>query len=180
MADISMGEHLPPLNIESQGELVLEGSTIGYQPWHSSVFSTSKSPRVHIVQYLAARMAASKINEPFTDKLDEIQLPKDKHLVTTIINTNDAMWGTVGFVLGELESNKSKHPHASMVADQHGLGAKAWSLSPKNSAIIILSPCGKVLFFHEGALSAQQLTDVIALIEQQIQQLDNMVANSDS
>ena len=179
MAEISIGEHLPPVNIESQGELVLNGSTIDYQPWHSSVFSTAQPPRVHVVQYLAARMAASKINEPFTDRLGEIKFPIDKHLVTTIINTSDAMWGTSGFVLAELESNKEKHPHASMVADQHGVGAKTWSLSLKNSAIIVLSPCGKVLFFHQGALSAEQLSDVIALIEQQIQQLDSTLASSD-
>ena len=179
-AEISLGKPLPPLTIDSRGELILNNATIRYQHWDSKVFLTADLPRVHIVQYLAARMSASKINEPFTDKIDESQFPKDKHLVTTIINIDDAMWGTGGFVISELESNKKKHPHASMVADQHGLGAKAWSLSGQNSAVVILSPKGDVLFFKEGALSANELTHAIELIEQQIQSLNSNLATHDA
>lgn len=177
-AEISLGKPVPPLSIENKGELVLKDSKIHYQQWDTKVFSTSQSPRVHTVQYLAARMSASKINEPFTDRIDAADFPTDKHLVTTIINVDDAMWGTTGFVTAELEANKKKHPHASMVADQYGLGAKAWSLSQENSAVMILAPSGEVLFFKQGALSAAELDESIQLIEQQIQLLETqLIAN---
>ena len=176
IAEISVGQPLPSVTIPTKGELILKDNQIHYQQWNSENLVQTESPKVHVVQYLAARMSASKINEPFTDKLSEVKFPIEKHLVTTIINVSDAMWGTGGFVAGELASNKKKHPHASMVADQNGIGAKTWELAPQSSAVMILSPQGEVLFFKDGALSATELSEAIKLIEQEIKALDTAIA----
>lgn len=165
-ADIRVGKPLPSLAIPEKGELVLIDNKIQYRPWHSSALANDSHSRVHIVQYLAGRLSASKLNEPFTDQLDAKDYPTDKHLVTTIINTSDALWGTAGFVTSELKSNKIRHPHASLVADSQGIGAKTWQLKPQGSAVAVVAPSGEVLFYKDGVLNRQEIDQVLSLVEQ--------------
>lgn len=160
---------LPPLSIEEKGELVLKGDQVGFRDWHSD--AAQGFP--HVIQYMAARMSSSKINEPFTDALDAADLPSDRYRVTTIINLSDALWGTGGFVIRELEKNKRKHPHAVMVADDEGLGRTNWGLQRESSAIILLDSTGKIRFFKDGALTGDE-------IEQVLQMLRDAVGAADS
>jgi len=123
------------------------------------------------LQYVAGRQNASDLNKPFTDTLAELNFPLDKHLVTTIVNLDDALWGTSGFVRAELENKKRLYKQSSIVADKEGDGQKTWELSKKNSAIAIVSSQGNVLFFKEGALSAKEIDAVLAIITEQIGEL---------
>lgn len=167
-ATITSGAPLPSLSIENKGELVLQGDTVTYQHWSTAALTG----KVQVLQYMAGRMAASKLNEPFTDQLKTRGFPLDKYHVTTIINLSDAFFGTSGFVNSELKSNKKKYPKSSIVADKSGLGATLWGLKRQSSAIFVLSPTGEVLFFKDGALSAEEIDNVLALIQQQIEQLE--------
>lgn len=160
-AAITTGAPLPALSIADKGELVKKGDGFSYQPWSS----TSMAGKVYVVQYLAARLTASKMNEPFTDALREANLPNEKHVSTTLINADDAMWGTSGMVDGELKSSLKKYPHASLVNDAAGAGLKAWGLKKESSAIIVLDKSGKVIFFKEGALTADEIKSTLALIQ---------------
>jgi len=160
-ATITVDAPLPALAIADKGELVAKGDDFAYQPWSSA----SLTGKVHIVQYMAARAAANKMNEPFTDALRIANFPNDKQLSTTVINADDAMWGTAGFIDGELKKNKKKYPYASMVTDAKGDGLKIWGLKKEGSAIAILDKTGKVIFFKEGALTADEIKSTLALIQ---------------
>jgi YtfJ family uncharacterized protein len=162
-ADIPPGERLPNLSIAERGELVLEGDAVGYRAW-----SYPQRPgKVHVLQYMAATRAASNINKPFTDRM-KTELPKGAFLSTTILNLDEAMWGTGGMVVSELKSNKQQFPDAILVADADGLGLKQWQLQKESSALIVTDPEGVVRFFKQGALSATEIDSTLELVRQYI------------
>ena len=165
---IQVGEALPSLEISNKGELVINNDRISYQPWSSSQLGK----KVHVLQYLAGRMSASKINEPFTDRLGEMEFTRDHYHSTTIINLNDTFFGTGGFVNRELKSNKIKHSWPSIIADKKGRGASQWGLKAASSAIIIVSAEGTVLFFKDGGLNTDEIDTVLKLVQYQIQLLN--------
>jgi YtfJ family uncharacterized protein len=160
-ATIAVGTPLPALTVAEKGELVKKGDDFSFQSWSSA----SLPGKVVVVQYLAARMAASKMNEPFTDALRAANFSDEKYLSTTLINSDDAMWGTGGMVDGELKSSLKKYPHASLVNDAKGAGLKAWGLKKEGSAIAVVDKTGKVIFFKEGALTADEIKSTLTLIQ---------------
>ncbi len=168
-AGIKVGEILPSLSIEKYGELMLEGEdTIYYQPWNTAQLEN----KVQIIQYLAGRMGTRDMNKPFTDVLGVQDFSMDYHHTTTIINLDDTLFGTAGIVNSQLKKNKIKYWYSSIVADKKGEGASVWELEPKNSAIIILSSDYRVIFFKEGQLTEEEISFVVAMIEQQIEQVE--------
>lgn len=164
-APITAGQPLPPLLIENQGELLLAEGRSHFQPWHSD----SGLGQPQLIQYMAARMSTSKLNEPLTDAIKDAGFPPGQLRVTTILNLADAAWGTRGFVMGELESNKKKHPEAVLVADESGAGLSHWQLAAKNSAIAVVAPDGAIALFHEGPLDRAGIDQVLSMIQEWIQ-----------
>jgi hypothetical protein len=160
-ATITVGARLTPLTIENRGALILEDGHIRYQAWNSN----SLTGKVHMIQHLAARLSTRKINQPFTDRITAAQFPRDKYLTTTILNVDDALWGSTAFVYGELEDSKKQYSYTSIIADSRGKAQKVWQLQKKNSSIILLDKNGQVLFFKEGALTAQEIESTLELIK---------------
>jgi len=157
------GDRLPDLTITDRGELVLQGDDVGYQPW-----SYPQQPgKVHVVQYMAATKAASDINEPFRERMKTDLVP-GSFLSTTILNLDEAMWGTGGLVLGELKSNKQEFPKAVLVADEDGVGLAQWQLEKKSSALIVTDPQGVVLYFKQGSMSAEEIDSTLQLLREHI------------
>ena len=68
---IGLGRPLPQLSIEDRGELLLEGDEVTFRPW----VLPRGIGKIHVLQYMAATRGASKLNEPFTDRLGEIAVP---------------------------------------------------------------------------------------------------------
>jgi YtfJ family uncharacterized protein len=160
-ADVLVGGRLPDLSIAERGELVLQGDDVGYHAW-----SYPQQPgKVHVLQYLAATRAASKINKPFTDRM-KTDLPQGAFLSTTILNLDEAMWGTGGLVVSELKSNKLEFPNAVLVADEDGTGLKQWQLEKQSSAVIVTDPAGVVRYFKQGSMSAAEIESTLELVKQ--------------
>ena len=158
-ADIAPGNRLPDLVIAEKGELVISDGEVGYKPW-----SYPQQPgKVHVMQYMAATRGASNINMPFTDKM-KTDLPQGEFLSTTILNLDEAMWGTAGLVVSELKSNKLEFPKAVLVADEDGEGLSKWKLESENSAVIVTDPQGVVRYFKQGAMSDAEIESTLALI----------------
>ena len=158
-ADIAPGNRLPDLVIAEKGELVINDGEVGYKPW-----SYPQQPgKVHVMQYMAATRGASNINMPFTDKM-KTDLPQGEFLSTTIINLDEAMWGTAGQVVRELKSNKHELPKAGRDADEDGEGLSKWKLESENSAVIVTDPQGVVRYFKQGAMSDAEIESTLALI----------------
>ena len=165
---IAPGRTLPPLAVNDIGELVLRDDELEYSPWNSSDMAAG---RVHVIQYMAARLSAKSMNESFTDRLKASELSLDHYHVTTIVNVDDAMFGTRGIVMAELESNKRRYFRSTIVADARGEGLRVWSLRPRSSAIIILDPEHRVRFFRQGALSEQEIEAAMELVRKGVAEL---------
>ena len=55
-----------------------------------------------------------------------------------------------------------------MVLDEDGVLAKSWDLVEESSAIIVQDKQGKILFVKEGALTQEEIQQVLTLIEQNL------------
>ena len=162
-AEVIVGEPLPPLVIQERGEILQQGEEFVYTPWQLP----ADVGKPHILQYMAGTMRARNQTRAFTDAL-EAQITYDKIQMTSVINLDQAMWGTTGFVIGKLESNKEKYPRSTIVLDEQGVGQEAWALSPKEAAVIIMDAGGSVLYFKQGAMSDAEIEETLALIRQHI------------
>jgi hypothetical protein len=154
------GDALPALRIEAPGELRLAGEDIEFAPWDS----TRLDGKLHVVQYMAARASSRDINRPFTERLERSGIPLERYHLTTIVNLDDALFGTRGFVMSELEKNKRRYFRSSIVADETGAGRAAWGLQEKSSAILVLDAGGRVLFFRDGAMDAAEVEQVLQMV----------------
>ena len=174
-SEIIPGNRLPDLDIAEKGELVLSGDEVGYRAW-----TYPQQPgKVHVLQYMAATRSASNINMPFTDKL-KTDIPQGAFLSTTILNLDEAMWGTSALVVSELKSNKKEFPNAVLVADEDGVGLSKWQLESENSAVIVTDPQGVVRYFKQGAMSAAEIESTVALVLQYIGKSPGTATGPDS
>ncbi|OAN18978.1 hypothetical protein A3K86_00955 [Photobacterium jeanii] len=158
--NLTVGQPVPMVEVQDKGEIVLNQDKVAYQAWSSDQLPG----KVRVIQAIAGRSAAKEMNAPMIDAIKAANLPNDKYQTTTIINQDDAIWGTGGFVKSSAEDSKREFSWSSMVLDANGSVQQAWDLQTENSMIALLDPQGKVLFVQEGKLSDQQVKQVMSLI----------------
>lgn len=158
-ATVTLGNPLPHLVVADKGEVRITAGTFTWEQWSSS----NLNGRVHVIEHLAARMSARKINQAFMDTLDA-RFPKEKLYTTTLVNMSDALWGTSSLVPGELQKKKKQRANDVWVADAKGDSLIVWGLKRESSAIVVLDKTGKVAFFKEGALTKTEIDSTIKLI----------------
>lgn len=149
----------PVLSIVERGELLLQDNHYSYRPWNSQ----ANQGEVHVLQYFAGTSSASKIFEPFTDKLQE-EFPERGYHVTTVINLDAAMWGTGGFVTSEAKASKKRFPGSTMVLDEEGVGTTVWELGKKGAVLLVMDRAGRVIYLSYVPMSEQAITATIGLI----------------
>ncbi|PFG45368.1 hypothetical protein ATG66_3650 [Vibrio sp. ES.051] len=162
--NLSIGETVPPVKVGAYGEIVLQGEGVAYQPWATQ----HMQGKIHVIQAIAGRSSAKEMNAPLMSAITTAQFPEENYQTTTIINQDDAIWGTGSFVKSSAQDSKKEFPWSSMVLDENGLVAAAWALKEESSAIIVQDKQGKVLFVKEGALEQEDITKVLELIKQNI------------
>lgn len=155
---------LPLLTIDDKGLLEYHDNQFTYHPWSSNQLTG----KVYLIHAIAGRTSAQQMNDPLMEAIKAASFPESAFQVVTIINTNDALIGTSGFVRATIESNKKQHPEAAFVVDRKGKMLSAWPLAKRSSAIILLDAQGHVQFAKEGALSRDEVDSVINLIQHQI------------
>ncbi len=158
------GQPLPTVSVGERGELTLQGDKLGYQAWHSSQLMD----KVRLIQHIAGRSKAKELNAPLIEAIKAAKLPHDRYQTTTIINLDDALFGTGPFVVSKTEDSKREFPWSSFVLDSNGRVRQQWDLASESSAIILLDKAGKVLFVKEGALSQADISQVMGLIRSQL------------
>ncbi|EGR1343107.1 YtfJ family protein [Vibrio parahaemolyticus] len=162
--NLSVGETVPPAQVGAYGEIVLQGEGVAYQPWATQ----HMLGKVRVIQAIAGRSSSKEMNAPLMTAITAAKFPEDSYQTTTIINQDDAIWGTGSFVKSSAQDSKKEFPWSSMVLDENGLVANTWGLKEESSAIIVQDKQGKVLFVKEGALTQDEITQVISLIKQSI------------
>ncbi len=157
---LSLEQTIPSVSVSDQGQLISKNQTIEYKPWDTKALTG----KTHIIQAMAGRTSAKEMNAPLIEAIKAAKFPQDKYQTLTIINQDDALWGTGSFVKSSAEDSKKEFPHSSFVLDAKGEVAKAWQLQEKSSAIIVVDASGNVKFAKEGALKESEIKHVIKLV----------------
>ena len=115
---ILVGEPLPPVTIEKQGQMVFDYDVVdgamvfrkGSKITHKTFNSDDLKGRVNSIYHQAARAGTEDINQAYIDALTAAQLPQyepdSPYKTTTILNTDDALWGTASIAVGMFEGSQ--------------------------------------------------------------------------
>lgn len=158
--NIETGQRVPPVGITDRGELILENKDFSYKQWNSAQLSG----KVRVVQHIAGRTSAKEKNAALVEAIKSANLSHDKYQTTTIVNTDDAIPGSGMFVRSNIESNKKRYPWSQFIVDSDGRARQSWHLEEKGSAVVVLDKAGRVQWVKDGALSPQEVQQVIALL----------------
>ncbi|MDX7999896.1 YtfJ family protein [Xenorhabdus sp. Reich] len=162
--NITLGQPVSVVSVTDKGELLLNDGKFSYQNWSSAELPG----KVRTIQHIAGRSSAKEMNDLLIQALKHADLPKDKYQTTSIVNTDDAIFGTSVFVRNSLEDSKQQFPWSQFIVDSNGVAKKAWGLEPKSSAIIVLDKKGNVKFVKDGKLSSEEIAHVISIIEEEL------------
>ena len=158
--NIEKGQRVPPVGIADRGELILDNDKFSYKAWNSAQLPG----KVRVVQHLAGRSSAKEKNASMIEAIKSANLPHDRYQTTTIVNTDDAIPGSGMFVRSSLESNKKLYPWSQIIVDSNGVTRKAWQLEEESSAVVVLDKEGRVQWAKDGALTQEEVQQVIALL----------------
>lgn len=154
------GQRVAPVGIADRGELILDNDKFSYKNWNSSQLAG----KVRVLQHIAGRIAAKEKNATLIEAIKAAKLPHDRYQTTTIVNTDDAIPGSGVFVRSSIESNKQLYPWSQFIVDGNGLARKAWQLQEESSAIVVLDKDGRVQWAKDGALTQDEVQQVVALL----------------
>lgn len=159
--NIHLNQPLPTVTVTDSGEVTLQDGKIGHKPWYSQELKG----KVRVLQHIAGRVSAQKMNNDLMVLLGKEKLNPKDYQTTTIINGDDEMFGT-GFLIERAVNNgKKDHPGTQVVMDNKGVVKKAWDLKPEDSLIVVLDKAGKVRFVNEGKLTQAQIKEVLDLTQ---------------
>jgi len=156
-----INQRVPPVGVGVQGELLVNHHTLSTRPWNSAQLNG----KIRVLLHMAGRISAKDENAALIEMLSKADLPRDRYQTTTIVNTDDAIPGSAIFVRASLKSAKEASPWAQFIIDGQGSVKKAWQLKAGGSAVVVLDSQGKVRFAHEGALTAAENQQVMALLK---------------
>ncbi|AUG99609.1 YtfJ family protein [Prodigiosinella confusarubida] len=156
----AINQPVPSVGVVEKGELNYQNEKFSYQNWSSAQLNG----KVRVILHVAGRISARNMNNPLITTLREANLPREYYQTTTIVNVDDAVIGTGMFVRGRVKDSKQANPWSQFVIDSNGDACRAWELTPKSSAIVVLDAQGKVRFVKDGALNRQEIQQVVSLL----------------
>lgn len=159
--NIQLNQTLPAVSVLDKGEMQVQKDEIHYQQWQSETLAG----KVRVLHHFAGRSSVKEKNEPLMTALRQAQFNQNKYQTTSIINADDVVFGTGGFVKSRAESGKKENSHSQVIFDQKSAVKNAWQLKEKESLIVVLDKNAKVRFVYEGALSENQVQQVIQLVQ---------------
>lgn len=92
----------PAVAVTNLGELSLANDTLSTRNWQLS----DGLGKVRLVQHIARRSSAKELNAPLIEAIKAAKLPRNHYQTVTIINVNDALFGTSSFVRSSAQSSK--------------------------------------------------------------------------
>ena len=152
---VKVGSQLPSVTVEGNddyGLMNLKGENITFSDWKSS----SVTGKVRTIYMLHATGGAADVNMKYTDALGEAEFSDSSYQTITVLNMDEALWGTSGIVRSTVKDKQKEFPTAGFVLDEDGVAQKKFGLKTE-SAVIIIDTNGKVLFAKDGQLSSGEI-----------------------
>lgn len=157
---LTLDKKLPSLTIKNKGMLTLNDKKFSYQPWDSN----NLKPKRWLIQHIAPLPIVSEYNVRISELLNAIDVPKNNCRTITIINVDEAIWGTRPFIYSKLKKSLKLNPKCQIVADAEGTARQQWQLKKKGNYVAVIDEQQHVLFLQEGKLSDKQITTVMSLL----------------
>lgn len=160
---LTAGERLPaiPATLE---ELTLENNQVVTQASELGELTG----KLYTVYHLAPRIGMDELHKPYFDALEAAGLSPEQHQVVTVVNMDEAAWGTTGMVKSRLEDKFKKHPEGRFLLDSNASVKRAWGLKDKSAVIVLLKQDGTILTVKEGAIDVEEVAPLLNLLKQQL------------
>jgi predicted transcriptional regulator len=156
---------VPPVGIADRGELILDNDKFSYKNWNSAQLAG----KVRVVQHIAGRTSAKEKMQPDRSdqgrKIPARPLPDHHHCEHRRRHSGLRDVRTLS-----LESNKKLYPWSQFIVDSNGVTRKAWQLEEESSAIVVLDKEGRVQWAKDGALTQEEVQQVVALLHKLLAQ----------
>ena len=159
---LDTGQPLPPVAIDAPGALVADGDDFTTRPFSTDGL-TGTVTSIHAV---AGRLGIDKITAHYVEALKAAGLPAERFHTVSIIDQDQALFGTRRAVMGKAKDKQREFPTTQFVVDGDGTATRTWGLDKKSYAVIVIDSAGQVLRFHDGKLSDAQVTDFVAAIRE--------------
>ena len=144
--------------------IVLDGDNGGKtdgSAWNSSMLKG----KVHILFYVDPD--ERKLNEPLTKALKKRHFDRKKYASVAMINLA-ATWLPNAILESKLKAKQKEFPDTIYVKDKKKVLVNKWDLADDNSDILVFDKSGKLIYKKFGKLSAEEIKEVLALIEKNL------------
>jgi len=159
-----VGALLPAVQVQRGGEIILNQGEEARQSWQPSW----PQSRPQLIIHVAGRLTAKQQLEPVITQLARTQWVNQHVDMTTIINTDDSIWGSAPFVEHSILNSKKHSPSSHFVLDTSGVVAHRWQLQAESAAIIATTGQGQVIFFQQAPFSAASIQRLLNLLQQKV------------
>ena len=155
-AEIRLGQPLPPVLLEEDSGGQLDGS-----PWHSD----SLKERLHILMYVDPDEV--KVNTHVEDALSQQDFDPERVRSVAVINMA-ATWKPNFAIDILLKGKQEKYPDTVYLRDLQGELVSKWGLIDNSYHVLLVGRKGEVLFSAGDALSEEQVTQLISIINESL------------
>ena len=153
---VEVGKVPKPVTIVGKDGGKLDGSA-----WESAMLKG----KIYTVFYVDPDKR--ELNDPLADAIKAKKFDRNKVNSVAIINLA-ATWLPNVFIETKLKEKQKKFPHTIYVKDKNKVLVKQWDLADDNSDILIFDQEGKLIYKKFGKVSADEIQEVIALIEKNL------------
>ena len=158
-AEVTVGNPLPLIQLEGESGGHLDGTS-----WNSN----SLRNKLHILMYVDPDEV--KVNAHVEDTLAEQGFDREKVGSVAVINMA-ATWKPNFVIEMILKKKQEKYPHTLYLRDLRGEMVSRWGLADNSYHVLLVGHEGEALFSVGGALSKEQVAELISIINQRLSAL---------
>ena len=147
-------------------QLNIDGRRVSYA---NADFEDLKG-KVVAFYYIAAQQGTDKLQASLVGAIDAEQFSTDDFINVTVLNTDDAMFGTAGLAKSTFEGRSKAHGTDDRIfwLDSKSIIRDAWDLDSKSAAHIILDKDNNVLAVYEGKIGDDEVAEAVEIIADNI------------
>ena len=154
-----VGKKAPAIMLEGK-----HGGRVDGTAWKSGELTG----KVHAVFYVDPD--EQEINEHVEQALNKEAFPLDKYDSVAIVNMG-ATWIPNFLISKRLEAKQKQFTHTTFVKDQSKVLVRAWGLLDNSYHVLVFDKSGNVAWSKGGKLSSEDVSDLIATIRRNLNEL---------
>ncbi|SJL83653.1 YtfJ family protein [Vibrio palustris] len=154
---MAIGDEIPSVSVQHLGEIHLQQKQVVFSPWSSRALLG----KVRIIQLVPGKADARTLNQHLIHAISRAEFDTTQYQTTTIINANDAFWGTEMFVKSSAMALKKQYSWMMVIFDENGQVAQRWHLTHHEQSTLVVDRKGKIKFIKRGRLDDHTINTLI-------------------